>query len=127
MQPIDSNIRKALTAAEKLHSLTAVENIGVRTLTDLSIELGVPRTTLSTIWANRASIPKAAEETNANTRKKQRKSDYQPIDPAFFMWFKEKRQQNVPLNSHDLKAKAEEFSGQFSFGGWICSDGWLSR
>ena len=43
------------------------------------------------------------------------------------MWFKEKRQQNVPLTSHVLKAKAEEFLGHFPFEGWICSDGWLSR
>ena len=127
MRPVKSNKRKALTAAEKLHLLTAIENKRVRTLTDLSIELGVPRTTLSTIWANKTSISKVAEETNVKTRKKQRKSDYQPIDQALFMWFKEKRQQNVPLNSHVLKAKAEEFSGHFHFEGSICSEGCLSR
>ena len=113
MPPVNSNKRKALTASEK-HFLTAIENKGVRTLTDLSIELGVPRTTLSTIWANKTSISKVAEETNAKTRKK-RKSDYQPIDQALFMWFKEKRQQNVPLNSHVLQAKEEEFSEHFPF------------
>ena len=70
MPPVNSNKRKALTAAEKLNLLTAIENKGVRTLTDLSIELGVPRTTLSTIWANKTSISRVAEETNAKTRKK---------------------------------------------------------
>ena len=116
MPPLNSNKRKALTAAEKLYLLTALENKGVRTLTDLSTELGVPRITLSTIWVNKTIISKIAEETNAKKWKKQRKNDYQPINQAVFMWLKEKRQQHVPLNSHVLKAKAEDFSIRQSTG-----------
>ena len=61
MPPAISNKRKALTAAENLHLVAAKENEGVRTLTGLSIELGLPRTTLSTIWTNKTSSSEVAE------------------------------------------------------------------
>ena len=60
-------------------------------------------------------------------RKRLRTAAYEDVEEALVIWFKSRRDQNVPISGSILRAKAEELSKELGHVEFQCSSGWLQR
>ena len=60
-------------------------------------------------------------------RKRLRTAAYEDVEEALVIWFKSRRDQNVPISGSILRAKAEELSKELGHVELKCSSGWLQQ
>lgn len=118
-----SSKRKVLSIEDKVSVIRAIESGGK--MCDVSRLLGLPRTTVSTIWQSKEKISKAAAQ--GNSLKKLRVPTFDQIDRAMLQWFQQQRAKHVPLSGPIVKAKAEVFAQQLDIKDFKASEGWLYR
>lgn len=116
--------RKAFSIEEKLDIVRKIE-CGAK-IKDVSDELGLALTTVSTIWSQRTKIV-AASQCESRERKKLRGATFNDLDSALLKWFTQARCDNVPVSGPLLKGKAEELAQLLAIEDFKCSNGWLDR
>nr|XP_042905381.1 uncharacterized protein LOC122270769 [Parasteatoda tepidariorum] len=118
--------RKQLTLSEKLTFLERIDT-GKR-LTAVAREFGISNSTASGIVKERSKIRMSHEHYKLNgNRKRLRLSLYTDIDEAVYMWFKQMRAKNTPVNGPLIQQKAREFGQLLGHKNFEGSSGWLSR
>lgn len=118
--------RKQFTLKEKVDILRQVDD--GRKQIDVCKEHGMALSTIATILRNRRKIMKLRRGSQlAPTRKRLRHGNYQKVDAAVLMWFKDARSQDVLVSGPMLQEKAQEFAVALYVTGFEASAGWLHR
>uniref|UniRef100_H3A6W8 HTH CENPB-type domain-containing protein n=1 Tax=Latimeria chalumnae TaxID=7897 RepID=H3A6W8_LATCH len=90
-------------------------------------ELGLPKSTVATVWANREKIREAVVDGGMlAARKRIRAPQHEDIDEAVHRWFVATREENIPVSGL-LKSKAEQFARFLDIENFKCSNGWIER
>lgn len=121
------DVYKSLNLGEKVQVIKLVES-GAKKKSDVAKEFGIPASTLSTILKNKG---KTLEAWNSNeisvTRKRLREPHFEDIEDCTIKWFKQARDNNIPISGPTLLTKAEEFSKILKVEDFKASSGWLHR
>lgn len=119
--------RRNISITEKYKALKKIEE-GQRTKKSIAEEYGVKKNTISTWIANKTKIMEAYESGQINpSRQKLKKSDNRDLDEAVFIWFKNARSNNIPVNGNVIKEKALSLAQSFELTDFRASDGWLDK
>ena len=112
---------------DKYQAILDVER-AIRPKSEIARHFGVPSNTLST-WIKNAEKIKAAYQQSsfAPDRKRMRTANFEDVEHALLKWFKNVRDQNLPISGPMLSAKAEEFAQRLDHSDFKCSNGWLDR
>ena len=54
-------------------------------------------------------------------------AEYEDVEQCVSIWFKQCRNQNIPLGGNTIKTKAEEFAGLLGHKDFKASNGWLDN
>ena len=90
---------------------------------DTCRELGLPKSSLSTILKDRSQL----DLDLAPTRKRARSSKHSDVDEAVLIWFKQALSSGVPVSGPLLKTKANGLATELGIDDWEASDGWMHR
>ena len=125
-----SSVKHVWTSLALKEKLQIVDNLERKKKTQASIcrELGLPKSTVTTIWSDRDRIKAAAESGSSSwNRKKLHPAKYEDIDEAVYRWFCQAREKNIPISAAILKAKAVKYALSFGVNDFACSNGWIDR
>lgn len=117
-------VLKTLTYEEKAAAIREVEK-GLKTKSSIAKEFGIPLNTLSTYLKNRDTILSKLATCGGKSRKRARRPENPDVDERVLKWFKQSREEKVPLSGLLIKAKAEEFALQLEKHNFKASNGWL--
>lgn len=117
-------VLKTLTYEEKAAAIREVEK-GLKTKSLIAKEFGIPLNTLSTYLKNRDAILSKLATSGGKNRKRARRPENPDVDECVLKWFKQSRENKVPLSGLLIKAKAEEFALQLEKHNFKASNGWL--
>ena len=74
---------------------------------DVAVRFDILPNTLSTILKNKEKIVESYEKSAISpARKRHRSSAHENVDTALYEWFKERRNQNIPISGPILMAKS---------------------
>lgn len=122
----NANKRRQFSLKMKLKILEAVDS-GKRKK-DIATEFGISQSTLSTVLKNRSKIEENSREIYLGPyRKRMRGATFRDLDKAVFIWFKEVRSRNIPVNGRRLQEKAKIIAKLLGHDNFRASGGWLSR
>jgi transposase len=113
----------------KYDAIVTVER-GGKTKKQIALDFGIPTSTLSTWIKNSDEIKKKyLSGEMSSQRKKCRIAKFPEVEEALLKWFKNARDQNIPLCGDTLKDQARFFATRFgiSENEFDCSSGWLER
>lgn len=109
--PANVKKRKNLDFATKLKAIQRVE--AGRKKSTVADDFGIPRSTLSTLLKNKASIKAKAEEQRTSGVCRVRAPAHEKVEKALYVWFLEIRGgRNIPVDSSMLMAKARWFAAE---------------
>ena len=95
---------------------------------DVAVRFDILPNTLSTILKNKEKIVESYEKSTISpARKRHRSSAHENVDVALYEWFKEKRNQNIPISEPILMAKSKEFATRHGDRDFTPNTGWLDR
>ena len=90
--------KKSLSVRVKIEIISNIEK-GEKQAT-ICKRLGLPKTTVSSIWKNRESLKRSFTSSELQSDcKRFRSSQFSDIDAALLEWFKQTRTYNVPISS----------------------------
>ncbi|XP_050049998.1 tigger transposable element-derived protein 6-like [Dermacentor andersoni] len=118
--------RRQFSLKEKVEILMQL-NAG-RKQVDLCRERDIPPSTMATMLKDREKILKLHRESQlAPSRKRLRLGNYQNVAAAVLTWFKDARQNDVPLSGPIIQEnlKALQFTAALDISGFDASAGWL--
>lgn len=122
-----NNKRKSLSLQTKINILEEVDKNSM-TKTEISSFFDIPKSTLSTIIANRQKIYDALASGNFGPKsKKMRPAKYEDIESLLDEWIKTVRASNIPVSGVLIKEKATSLASEFEIPEFKASDGWLSN
>ena len=123
------NQRKSLTIAEKVKILDKVHDIKPRpTIRELSITLGVSKTTLVNLLQKEDQIRIEFLQSNPNSTIKRKRFGKNPeIEIALKEWFETVAEKGTKVTGPMLREKAETFAKELNYPDFKVTDGWLSR
>lgn len=114
---------KTLTFAEKAAVIREVEK-GLKKKSEIAKDFGIPANTLSTYLKNKDKI--LNNVANSDKCRKRAKGPENPdVDDCVFKWFKQARNNKIPISGPLIMAKAEEFSASLGKEKFKASTGWL--
>ena len=103
-----SRKRKAIDLYKRYQILQAVDK-NDKSKTEIAKAFEIPPSTLSTIIKQRETIMKAYNSSDfGSSRKKMRTAQHTDVEDALFQWFKNVRDQNIPISGPTLAAKADD-------------------
>ncbi|XP_037811648.1 tigger transposable element-derived protein 6-like [Lucilia sericata] len=114
--------RRSISIGEKISIIDAVDR-GDKSKQEIAKQFNIAPSTLSTILKNRETI------CNNKTLKckRMRFAEYEDVEQCVSKWFKQCRNQNIPLGGNTIKTKAEEFAGLLGHKDFKASNGWLDN
>ena len=116
---------KSLTLDEKVKVIQDVER-GAKRKCDIAKEYGILPNTLSSFLKNKNTLMENWNKKNGKSRKRVRTADYPAVDDCVLKWFKQTRDQNIPLSGPIIHAKAEEFAEGLGIRDFKASTGWFA-
>ena len=106
--------RKALILETKYEIIQSVQK-GDSPNKDIAIKFVIQPYTLSTVLKKQGvNCCFLLNSTSSTSRKRNCSSSQVNVENAFLEWFKEKRNQNIPLNSQILLSKVEDLGQKLS-------------
>lgn len=117
--------RRNLDFATKLKAIQRVE-AGEKSLT-VADDIGIPRSTLSTLLKNKADIKAKAAEQRTSGACRVRAAAHGKVEKALYAWFLEVRAKNIPVDGPMLMAKAKWFAAALGEDNFGDNTGWLHR
>ena len=95
---------------------------------DAAARFDILPNTLSTILKKKEKIVESYEKSTISpARKRHRSSAHENVDVALYAWFKETRNQNIPISGPILMAKSKEFATRLGDRDFTPNTGWLDR
>lgn len=116
--------RRNFSIKEKAEILFRLENGASNA--QLSKELGVSHSTISTIFKDRKRILESFESNKLHT-KKQRSCNHEDIDALLLKWFSFQRANNVAVDGPALQIQANKFAAELKKENFECSASWIQR
>lgn len=117
--------RRNLDFATKLKAVQRVE-AGEKSST-VADDIGIPRSTLSTLLKNKADIKAKAAEQRTSGACRVRATAHGKVEKALYAWFLEVRAKNIPVDGPMLMAKAKWFAAALGEDNFGDNTGWLHR
>lgn len=118
---------KTLSLENKVRLIQKSES-GTKRKCEIAKEFGIQPNTLSTILRNKEKILKAWTYNEVcASRKRLREPRFSELEECTLRWFKEARDNNIPISGPVLLNKAEEFSKMLKIDNFKGSIGWLNR
>lgn len=118
--------RRQFSLKEKVDILSQVD-AGKKQI-HIANEMGVAPSTVATILKDRQKILELHRGSQlAPSRKRLRLGNFEDVDAAVLIWFKDARSQNVPVSGPMLQEKARQFADALDITGFEASAGWLHR
>ncbi|XP_051161251.1 tigger transposable element-derived protein 4-like [Leptopilina boulardi] len=117
--------RKAFTIEEKGAIICRLEN--GESNSSLAKEFGVGHSTISMINKNKTKIKESFNSNVLKSKRLIRKCTRENVDKALVQWFKQIRNQVIPVSGPMLREKANFFTTQFNIVNFDCSLSWISR
>ena len=123
--------QKVLSIEQKLEIRTCRRLRGGASITVLSKELDIGKSTICDIKRNEDKLisfaPKMYSTEGSLKRKTIKLASDTKLDDALYLWFAQKRSQGVPISGPILKAKALELNEKVNPGDdkFKASSGWL--
>ena len=101
---------KILFLKEKYEIIKKVQNGEIKNKTKFAEDVGIKRTTLSSICANSDKTIGDYEAGGNSNSKRTRKHGFEDVDKYLLKWFKCARDQKVPISGEMLLLKGQEFA-----------------
>jgi hypothetical protein len=98
-----------------------------RSMADVSREVGLSSSTVSTIWKVRGCVKSAYEKNMLGSKRLQRPAVRYDVELALFQWYGIKKEANVDVSMSMLQEKAEEFAKLLGDKRFFITYGWLER
>ncbi|KAG0416689.1 hypothetical protein HPB47_006226 [Ixodes persulcatus] len=117
--------RRNLDFATKLKVIQRVE-AGEKSST-VADDIGIPRSTPSTLLKNKADIKAKAAEQRTSGACRVRAAAHGKVEKALYAWFLEVRAKNIPVDGPMLMAKAKWFAAALGEDNFGDNTGWLHR
>lgn len=118
--------RTGISMKEKLDLIDSIER-GEKQAS-ASQRLGLPKTTVNTIWKNRGALKRRCESSDVNQRSKRfRPGHFKDVDEALLMWFKQARIQNVAISGSVLQEKANTLAKDLGHDDFAATSGFIDR
>ena len=119
---------KTLSLKEKYEIIKKVQNGEIKNKTKFAEDVGIKRTTLSSICANSDKIIGDYEAGGNSNSKRTRKHGFEDVDKYLLKWFKCARDQKVPISGEMLLLKGQEFAKEIGYENYKNLDmNWISR
>lgn len=119
---------KTLSLKEKYEIIRKVNNGEIKNKTKLAEEIGIKRTTLSSICANSDKIIADYEAGGNSNSKRKRKHSFEDVDKYLLKWFKCVRDQKISISGEMLLLKGQEFAKEIGYENYKNLDmSWISR
>ena len=98
--------KKSISLKGKFEIISKIQS-GMKQ-THISEQLSLPKTTVNTIWKNRETLKRQFESSEySNDSKRFRPANHKDVDEALLQWFKQVRNNGIPVNGPLLLAKAD--------------------
>lgn len=117
--------RKSFSVEDKIKIIRMIES--GRSMADVSREVGLSSSTVSTIWKVRACIKSAYEKNMLGSKRLQRPRVRYDVERALFRWYSVEKEANVDVSLSMLQEKAEEFAKLLGDKRFFITYGWLER
>jgi centromere protein B len=122
-----SRKRKTIDLDTKCQILQAVDKID-KSKTEIAKAFEIPPSTLSTIIKQRETIMKACNSSDFGcSRKKMRTAQHTDVEDALYQWFKNVRDQNIPISGPTLATKADDLAIRLSHTDFTAKHNWVER
>lgn len=121
---MDKQKRKSIALKEKYELIQKIHS-GVKQ-SDICKNMGFSKSTVGSIWKQRAIIESSINKMNSNV-KKMKKSKHEEVDKGLLMWFSQKRHENVTITGDVLQEKANTIGRQIENSNFACSKSWIER
>ena len=99
---------------------------GQKSKTEIARMFDIPKNTLSG-WLKKADSIKEGFAKFGPKRCNMRQGNYEDLETALLCWFREARNQNVPISGPIMLEKAKFFADQLGIDDFKQSTGWLER
>ncbi|XP_072574493.1 ARL14 effector protein isoform X3 [Paramormyrops kingsleyae] len=116
--------RRSITLDFKRKIVLLIET-KIKTQADIVRDYALSKSTVSDIWSNREKYKTSSQFADGS--KKMRKSTYDDVEDALFLWLKQARSLGAPVSGPILKEKAVRLAVELGHNDFKCSDGWLDR
>lgn len=115
---------KSLTIAQKVAVIREVEK-GLKKKSEIAKEFGIPPNTFSTYLKNKDKILRSETQNKTKARKRTRGPDNPNVDKCVLKWFKQARDNKIPISGPIMRTKAEQFASALGNQAFKASTGWL--
>jgi hypothetical protein len=117
--------RKSFSVEDKIRIIRMIES--GKSMAEVSREVGLSSSTVSTIWKVRGCVKSAYEKNMLGSRRLQRAAVRYDVEHALFGWYDVKRRANVDVSMSMLQEKAEEFAKLLGDKFFFINYRWLER
>jgi hypothetical protein len=117
--------RKSFSVEDKLRIIRMIES--GRSMADVSREVGLSSSTVSTIWKVRDRVKNAYEKNMFGSKRLQKPAVRYDVEHALLRWYAMKREADVDVSVSVLQQKAEEFAKLLGDKCFFITYGWLER
>lgn len=98
-----------------------------RSMAEVSREVGLSSSTVSTIWKGRECVKSAYEKNMLGSKRLQRAAVRYDVELALVRWYDMKMKENVNVSLPVLREKAEEFAKLLGDNFFYITCRWLER
>jgi hypothetical protein len=117
------------TLHDRLKIIEEIEKNPGEKRVDIVKRLGLPASTLNTIFAKKKEIRKQIQKCGnaCKKRKTGKESTFAELETVIFTWYQQARASNIPIDGTILREKAKIIAAQLNMYYFSVSSGWLSR
>jgi hypothetical protein len=98
-----------------------------KTRNELATQYGCDLSTIVCIVQNETKIRNIAIDNGNTSKKRQRAGNYEQIDGAVAVWFRQMRSNNAVISGLIIMEKAKQFAVLLQIAEFDANGGWLSR
>ena len=106
--------RRAITLEQKLRVIEEIESNPQESRASVAERLGIPVTTLKSIYIKKDETRRYAAEVGPSGSKRSRSQNgmYSELEKVLFEWFREQRDSDIPVSGTQLKIKVWRWRGK---------------
>jgi IS30 family transposase len=108
MPSLPERKRRSFSVADKIRIIRMIES--GKSVAEVSREVGLSPSTVSTIWKARGCVRSAYEKNMLGNKRLQRAAVPYNVEHALYQWCDTKRKESVDVSMLMLQEKAEEFA-----------------
>ena len=118
--------KKSISLKEKFEIISKIQS-GMKQ-THISEQFSLPKSTVNTIWKNRETLKRQFESSEySNDSKRFRPANHKDVDEALLQWFKQARNNGIPVNGPLLLAKADALAAALNDVSFKATTGFIDR